>query len=72
MFTGTIEAEGQQFGEAETALVTAPADLTVRAVEPSMLIAFVINPAATVTRQGSIGDQATRPLYRAMKQPVGP
>lgn len=68
VFTGVVEAEGQRLGEAEAGLVTAPVDLTVRAVEPSILVAFELDPAATVTREGSIGDQATRQLHRALKR----
>jgi redox-sensitive bicupin YhaK (pirin superfamily) len=72
VFSGAVEAEGQRLGEAEAALVTAPVDLAVRALEPSVLVAFVLNPDATVTREGSIGDRATRQLHRAMRQPVMP
>lgn len=72
VFEGAVEAEGQQISESEAALLTAPVELTVRAVEPSALVAFVINPAATVTREGSIGDRATHQLYRALQQPVIP
>ena len=38
--------------------------------EPWVLVAFVLNPAATVTREGTIGDRATRQLYKALKRPV--
>lgn len=67
VFEGAVEAESQQLGESEAALLTAPVELSVRAVEPSTLVAFVINPTATITREGSIGDRATRHLYRALK-----
>ncbi|MBP1806906.1 pirin family protein [Rubellimicrobium aerolatum] len=72
VYSGAVEAEGERLGEAESALVTAPVDVTIRAVEPSVLVAFVLNPAATVTREGSIGDRATRRLYQAVRRPVVP
>jgi hypothetical protein len=52
VFRGLVEAEGQRFGESETALATNPGELTITALEPSVLVAFVIDPAATITRQG--------------------
>jgi hypothetical protein len=48
----------------------APVDVTIRAVEPSDVVAFVLNSAATITREGTVGDLALREFYRALKQPV--
>jgi quercetin 2,3-dioxygenase len=70
VFTGAVEAEDQRLGEAEAGLAVASVDVTIRAVEPSVVVAFVLNPAATITREGTVGDLALRQFYRALKQPV--
>ena len=55
VFTGEIEINGARFAEAESGLVTKAGGLTVRAIRPSLLVAFLINPDAEVTREGTIG-----------------
>ena len=55
VFTGEIEINGARFAEAESGLVTKAGGLTVRATRPSLLVAFLINPDAEVTREGTIG-----------------
>lgn len=52
------------WSSSEPTLVTAPVTRLIRVIEDSTLRAFVINPAARVTCEGSIGDRATRQFAR--------
>jgi hypothetical protein len=55
VFEGGVEVGDEAVGYAESAPVTDPADVAVRAREESILVAFCIDPDAPVTRQGTIG-----------------
>lgn len=55
VFEGAIELGGDHLGLAETALITGGEGLRVTARAETLLLAFVINPAARITRQGTIG-----------------
>ena len=55
VLTGEIEVDGACFAEAESGLVTKAGGLIVRATRPSLVVAFLINPDAEVTRAGTIG-----------------
>lgn len=57
LFTGSVAVADVTLGEAETALLTGAAAVgrTVTASEPSLLVAFLIDPNATVTRSGTVG-----------------
>ena len=57
VFTGGVEVAGIPLGEAETALLTGnmATAQTVTAPHPTLLTVFLINPAATVTRAGTVG-----------------
>jgi hypothetical protein len=56
VFTGEIKVSGVNFKEAETGLVQKPdANLTLKAVSNSVVFAFLIDPAAPITRKGTIG-----------------
>jgi redox-sensitive bicupin YhaK (pirin superfamily) len=56
VFTGKIAAGRKTFGEAEQGLWTSDRPLQLEAVEPTQIVAFLIDPTATVTRVGTIGD----------------
>lgn len=55
VFTGAVEARGTRFGEAESGLLTQEVGLTIKAEEPTLLVTFLINPDAPVTRKGTVG-----------------
>ncbi|MET0314201.1 MAG: hypothetical protein ABW275_07400, partial [Hansschlegelia sp.] len=59
VFTGCVAAGGERFGEAETGLVSGEADVTLRATEASLVVAFVVDRDAAVCREGSVGDGET-------------
>lgn len=55
VFEGRVRLGDAELGEAETALALDEPDLTLEALEPSVVVAFVIDPEAPVTRAGTIG-----------------
>ncbi|SNR61680.1 pirin family protein [Halorubrum vacuolatum] len=55
VFEGAVEANDTRFGETESGLLVNEDTVTVTAHEESILVAFVINPDAPITRQGTIG-----------------
>ena len=55
VFEGSVEVGKESIGYTESALVADDRDVTVTAREDSSIVAFVINPDAPVTRQGTIG-----------------
>lgn len=55
VFEGSVEVEGTRFEEAESGLATGPEELAVTAETGTTLVAFLLDPDAPVTRQGTIG-----------------
>ena len=55
VFEGAVEVDGEAVGYTESALVTGDGDVAVTASEDSTIVAFVTDPDAPVTRQGTIG-----------------
>lgn len=55
VFDGGIEIDGQHLDQIESAVSTNPKAHTVTATEQSTLVAFLVDPDAPVTRQGTIG-----------------
>jgi redox-sensitive bicupin YhaK (pirin superfamily) len=55
VFDGAVEVGEESVGYTESALVTDDGDVPVTATEDATIVAFNINPDATVTRQGTIG-----------------
>lgn len=55
VFDGAVEVGDTHFGKTESGLLVDEAGLTVSAREDTVLVAFLINPAAAVTRQGTVG-----------------
>ena len=56
VYSGTVEAQGTRFEQAESRLTSDLADLVLRAIEPALVVAFVINPEARITRRGMVGN----------------
>jgi redox-sensitive bicupin YhaK (pirin superfamily) len=54
VFEGGVEVADTAFGEAESGLLVDDTGVTVTAREDSTLVAFELDPDATVTRQGTI------------------
>ena len=55
VFDGAVEVGTEAVGYTESALITGDSDLDVSATENATIVAFLINPDAAVTRQGTIG-----------------
>ena len=55
VFTGNVEVGDQRFAEAESGLLVDETGSAVKALAPTLLVVFLINPKATVTRSGTIG-----------------
>ena len=68
VFSGLVEAVGQRFGGSETGLATNPEELTIKALEPSVLVAFVIDRNAQITREGSVGDVSVLQLRKVVQR----
>ena len=64
MFKVAVEAEGARLCEIEAALMTAAVDIWSRAVEPSVIVAFVLDPAATVAAEGSLDSGAVSRIHK--------
>jgi redox-sensitive bicupin YhaK (pirin superfamily) len=69
VFAGAIAAGGKTFGEGEQGLLRGGGALALEANAPATLVAFLIDPNATVMRAGIVGDTkqvpppfAARPL----------
>lgn len=56
VFTGAITAGGKTFGEAEQGLLRGGGALTLEAVAPTVMVAFLIDTEAPVMRAGTVGD----------------
>jgi redox-sensitive bicupin YhaK (pirin superfamily) len=63
VYSGRVEAEGRSFAEGESGLAIGPDGLTFTAKAPSLLVAFLLDPEARITREGNVGDGGTRALY---------
>ncbi|GAB7019616.1 pirin family protein [Halostagnicola bangensis] len=55
VFEGALEVDGVRFEEAESGLLVGDESLTVTAQEQTVLVAFLVNPDASITRRGTIG-----------------
>lgn len=55
VFTGRVEVDDAEFGEAETGLLVDETGPTVRTIEESLVVAFLIDPDATITCRGTVG-----------------
>lgn len=55
VFEGAVTADGTEFGKTESGLRVGDGTTTVTADADSQLVAFVIDPDAPVTRQGTVG-----------------
>jgi redox-sensitive bicupin YhaK (pirin superfamily) len=56
VFTGSLTAGGRTFGQAEQGMLPGGGTLALRALEAAVIVAFLIDPEATVTRAGTVGD----------------
>jgi redox-sensitive bicupin YhaK (pirin superfamily) len=61
VFTGAIAAGGKSFAEAEQGLLFGGGALALEATEPSVVVAFLIDPKAKITRKGTISDHKSIP-----------
>jgi redox-sensitive bicupin YhaK (pirin superfamily) len=55
VFNGAITIEGEAFVTREGGFVGADHNLSIHATEDALVVAFLINPKAQVTRQGTVG-----------------
>lgn len=56
VFSGAITAGGKSFSEAEQGLLQGGGALMLEATAPTILVAFLTDPNATMVRAGTIGD----------------
>lgn len=71
VFSGSVVIDGQTFGEAEQGLLLQDRRLIVEATSPSVMVAFLLDVKAPVTRQGTIGDHRKIPpplVFRLLKR----
>ena len=71
VFSGRIAAGDHSFAEGEQGLQPGGGHLLLQAKEASLVVAFLIDPAATVTRKGTVGDNPKIPpafAVRAVKK----
>lgn len=74
VFSGSIETGGEVFDEREQGLFVLPETLILTAIKPSIMVAFLIDPSAAITKQGTVGDHPkipsaflARPLMRMLR-----
>lgn len=74
VFSGLIEVQGSGFDEAEQGLFLSDGPLELSSARSSLIVAFLIDPDAPVTRQGTVGDHRkipppylARPLLRLLR-----
>lgn len=71
VFSGRIAAGGEVFAEGEQGLLPGGGTLSLTAEGASLVVAFLIDPAAPVTRKGTVGDNPKIPpafAVRAVKK----
>jgi quercetin 2,3-dioxygenase len=61
VFAGSISAGGETFAEGEQGLMTDSGTLSFNANSATIMVAFLIDRAAAVTRQGTVGDHRKLP-----------
>lgn len=61
VFSGAIRAGGKSFTAAEQGLLRGGGDLGLVASSDAILVAFLVDPRAVVSRSGTIGDHARLP-----------
>lgn len=67
VFSGRIAAGGDTFAEGEQGLLEGGGRLWLEAKAGSLVVAFLIDPAAGVTRNGTVGDNAKIPPAFAIR-----
>ncbi len=55
VFEGEVLVDGVRFGQGQSGLIPGPGGQLVTANGPTTLVAFLIDPAATVTKVGTVG-----------------
>ena len=71
VFSGRIAAGDYSFAEGEQGLLPGGGRLPLEAKAASVVVAFLVDPAATVTRKGTVGDNPKIPpafAVRAVKK----
>lgn len=71
VFSGRIAAGDDDFAEGEQGLLPNGGSLLLEAKAASLVVAFLVDPAATVTRKGTVGDNTKIPpalAIRALKK----
>ncbi|MBW9054764.1 pirin family protein [Rhizobium mesosinicum] len=61
VFSGAVLAGGQAFGEGEQGLLLSQERLTAEATSDCVMVAFLLDPRAPVTRQGTVADNRKIP-----------
>ena len=61
VFSGSVAVNRQSFAEGEQGLLLGGGSLAFEARQDSVVVAFLVDPSATVTRQGTVGDHPKIP-----------
>jgi quercetin 2,3-dioxygenase len=61
VFSGAIVVDGRTFDEAEQGLLRGGGALALEATAPGVIVAFLVNPSARITRKGTVGDNRKIP-----------
>ncbi|MCO5159994.1 MAG: pirin family protein [Mesorhizobium sp.] len=67
VFSGRIAAGGEVFAEGEQGLMPGGGRLPLEAEADSLVVAFLVDPAAPVTRKGTVGDNPKIPPAFAVR-----
>jgi quercetin 2,3-dioxygenase len=70
VFSGAIAAQGQVFAEGEQGLMLNGEVLSLQAREPTLMVAFLVNASAEITKKGTVGDSSKIPpavIFRALR-----
>jgi hypothetical protein len=55
VFEGSVEVDGVAFGKTDSGLLVDEPDAAAAASEDTTMVAFLLNPDAEITRQGTVG-----------------
>ena len=56
VFTGAVDVGKKRFTEGEQGLLPGGGSLRIEAIQPALLVAFLIDPKAALVRAGTVGD----------------
>jgi quercetin 2,3-dioxygenase len=67
VFNGAVVIEGQAFGQGEQGLFLSDQPLAAEATEPSLMVAFLLDPLSPIAKVGTVGDNRKIPPAIAIR-----